>query len=60
MKTWLNPDTNLHTDLLMQQVVIGELLKQRFVKQEDWVSHYQISIELNQLNKIIYERKRNN
>jgi len=56
MKTWLNPDPNLHTDMLRQQIAIGLMLKARFQKQEEWGSHAQISIEINQVYTIIYNR----
>lgn len=56
--TWLNANENLNTSMLEDQLKIGELLIYRFRKQEDYHSVMLINFELNQIIKIIYERRR--
>jgi hypothetical protein len=49
MNTWLNPNKDLHPDLLKQQIVIGELLHKRFVAEERIVEAYEITLELDKI-----------
>lgn len=55
---YLNPDPKLHTDMLRQQVEIGEMLLARFKKEERHDEAIGLNLELNKIMTIIYERSR--
>jgi len=54
--TWLNPSPNLHIDLLKNQKEIGELLWSRFVADERHGDAYLITMEINEVMKILEGR----
>lgn len=56
MTTHLNPDPNLHIDLLRGQLAIGELLLARFNREDRQEEAADINMELQKLQRIIYEK----
>lgn len=53
---WLNPDPNLHIDMLRMQARIGEGLYIRFLNEGRYDDAVSLWFELNLLMKVIYKK----